>query len=363
MSINYKKLSNKIENIVVKSRRLKSVFFFKSDLHEVLDKRKELFSELYIAFENFENTKFSQQELEILEFIDDENFLTKKGILILNRKLKFINNIKKIEYVDDEKNQNPYKLIQSDSSKILLLKREDLENRFTFYPKKEYSKFNKFIDGRFDEGFSWRDGLTLKLNYEGHAKTVSSFSNVLSKWDKILKSFSRLSEGNDSEFGINNIREGSILLTICASAYVIVQLSKGLNQVLDVIKKSYEIKKLSIELKKLKVESQKELDKIEEEATINSDRAAEEIANDIIEPYGKDDKNEVKNALKISIVYLFKFFDEGGDAKLLLSPVTIKEVPESQKMKENVETKIDEIDKTRETIKKMLGNTDIKLIE
>ena len=78
--------------------------------------------------------------------------------------------------------------------------------------------------------------------------------------------------------------------------------------------------------------------------------------------YSADDKNEVNTAVKKAIEYLFKFFDEGGETKLLLSPKHMKN-EEILELKNEVDIKQKKLTESKEEVEKLLETKDIKLLE
>lgn len=188
-----------------------------------------------------------------------------------------------------------------------------------------YSTFNRienFLSGQLDEELAWTEGLVIKLDTYNHTKSIEKLSIILNQWYKILRAFGRVNGENESDYQIHNLKIGSLIITVTTVAGVVITLGKAINYVLDAVKKSYEIKKHAVELKKLQSENIKDVTKaLEEAAKINAEKESEKIANQLILNinYTADDKNEVATSLKKAISFLFKFYDEGGETKLLMS--------------------------------------------
>lgn len=305
----------------------------------------------------FLKINFTKEEQELINYLDFKDIFTVRGIAKINNIIDKLSNLPKPQY--DLANHN-----KDIKEKIIRNRYELMYDSFPF-GNSTFLKFDRFFNNEFDEEIQWKSGLVIKLNTNNHINSLENFNRVLNDWHKILRAIGRVNNENGSSYKIDSLKTGSLIITITAVAGVVITLGKATNYILDIIKKSYEIKKHSIELKKIKVEGLNEVTKsLDEASKIKLDDESEKIANQLIIEikYSGDDKNEVLTAVKKAVSSLFKFYDNGGETKLLMGP-NVKSDEKNIKLQTNVIDKQKQIIETKEEILKITNSKNIKLLK
>lgn len=301
---------------------------------------------------DFNNHEFSKEEKLYVEYIDKKETLSYsrvKGLQDFNYKLE---KYKNKEYTNQVR---------------VYLKEGNIESAthiiFNYEIVNHLDRIKDFINGKLSEDLAWHDGVIIKLNTENHLNSITNLNIEINQLHRILRAFGRLNKDNESDFEINQLETGSLILTILTISGVVITLGKAANQVLDAIKKVYEIKKHAVELKQIKSENLKDvITNLEKAASIDS-KASEIIASQLIEEsnYNNDDINEVRAYLIKAIEYLFKFYDEGGEIKLLLNPIADKD-KRNNNVRKTLSSNNEQLSLVREELKKLLSKKDLKIL-
>lgn len=143
-----------------------------------------------------------------------------------------------------------------------------------------------------------------------------------------------LAKENDRTFRIETVERGSIILTLSAIAGIVYAFGKALDQVLDVIKKYYEIKKLAHDAKQLKGGvPEKTIQELEAASKLKVRTETNVTTKQLIEEYGwnsdgEEQRRDVDAAVRIAVRHLLEFVNQGGkvDVKLLAQNEQNKEV-------------------------------------
>jgi uncharacterized protein YxeA len=196
-----------------------------------------------------------------------------------------------------------------------------------------YSSLAEFSEKlpKADEGLVKNDLIVLFFQEGAEINNLDELAKVSTQWNKVLIAFALLSKDNDTNFRIETVERGSIILTLSAIAGVVFALGKAVDKVLDTVKKYYEIKKLAHEAKQIKGVPESAIRELENSSKLKLKTEANEIARQLIEEYGwneKSDRKDVDSAVRIAVRQLLEFVNKGGkvDIKLLAQNSDKKEM-------------------------------------
>lgn len=332
-----------------------------SKLKETIEKEIKALKLLVSEIKAFNSVELSKDEKILLEYVDDKGVFKASRVDIVENIIEHLKNYQNPATLANPIIANP--IIVNDRTEKKFFE-EQLKQIFNYELIKPNDRIYDFLNGKLNEEMAWQDGIILKLNTENHLNTVANLNTEINQILRIFRAFGRLNNNNESDFKIYKIETGSLLLTILTVAGVVITLGKAANQILDVIKKVYEIKQHVIGLKKIKSESLKEvIQALEKQSTIDEENS-NEIADNIIAElkYKEDDINEVRTFLSKAISYMFKFYDDGGELILLLEPVAMKDKANLE-LRKSIKIKYLEFIKEQEQLKILLSRKDWKILK
>ncbi len=160
---------------------------------------------------------------------------------------------------------------------------------------------------------------------------LDELAKVSTKWNQVLIAFALLCKENDTDFRIETVERGSIILTLSAIAGVVYAFAKASDKVLDVVKKYYEIKKLAYEAKQLSGVPDRTIQELENSSRLKLRTEANEITRQLVEEYGwneEEHRKDVDAAVRMGVRHLLEFVNKGGkvDIKLLAQNSVNKEM-------------------------------------
>lgn len=211
----------------------------------------------------------------------------------------------------------------------------------------------------YDEKLSTIDNTTDKnlivLSFKGNVEinNLDELSKASSRWNQVLLGFALLANENNTNFRVEKIERGSIILTISAVYGVVCLFAKGANDVLDVVKKYYEIRKSAADLKSLKMPALKDtIADLESKAELKAEEEAKVISDELLSKIEvlEEDKTKVEKAINNSIQHLLEFVWNGGkvDVKLIATTADDKEIEVNLSVKhkdiKQIENKINELE-------------------
>lgn len=226
-----------------------------------------------------------------------------------------------------------------------------------------FSELGKTFPKKFTE-VSKIDGFKLFFQKEAEISDLVDLGKVATKWNQIIIAFALLTGENDRQIKIVSAERGSLILTLAAIGGIVYSLAKGLNEIMDVIIKSYEIKKHALELRKLKLEDlQDTIQNLENKAKINVNDTSGRITKNLIEEFPIIDegiRNETSNALNAALRHILRFLRKGGKIEILFAD----EVDDRNQIKLLLDQKNLSLLEAEEKLKQLSGqDDDIELID
>jgi hypothetical protein len=162
------------------------------------------------------------------------------------------------------------------------------------------------------------------------------FADELKELGFILNTFSEVATGKKDELSIRTISSSDLLVHLQAAAPYAACLAVAIERVVTVYKQLLEIRKLRLELKKQGVPDEQATG-IENYANQLMETEIEKIAVETVNEYHKKDdkgrKNELTNAVRISLNKVANRIDHGFNLEVRVEPIVKKKDEE----KENAE--------------------------
>ncbi|WMX17491.1 hypothetical protein [Aureispira sp. CCB-E] len=187
--------------------------------------------------------------------------------------------------------------------------------------------------------------------------TLEDLKTHSSKWEQTLNSFTRLANSTNNDYTIEGIQKGSLLITLGVVTSTLFATLKGINLVLDAVKKIYEIKNLKHSLESINTSNDEALNQankiFEEKIKSSIEYESERISLELIKEYNdeKQDKQEVQNAIKIGLKDIMKFTLKGGSIDVSLKQSATSETSEHSKILTEMSKELKQHNKTIEEIR------------
>jgi len=166
--------------------------------------------------------------------------------------------------------------------------------------------------------------ITLLIPREEVHDKMEEFIDELDDMKFILNTFSELATGHKDDLKIRTISSSGLMVFLAAHAIFAAMVAKAIDFVVGQYKKILEIKKLQVEIDRLQLP-----DEISEKTKQHANRLMEaqiekftiEIVNEYV---GKDGerKNELKNAVRISLNKIANKIDHGFNIEVRIEPPT-----------------------------------------
>jgi hypothetical protein len=203
-----------------------------------------------------------------------------------------------------------------------------------------------------------KDLVILSFQAGAEINNLDELAKIATKWNQDFIAFASLTKENDTNFRIESVERGSIILTLSAVSGIVIAFAKATNMVLDVIKKCYEIKKLANEARLLKGVPEKAIQELDNSSKIKVRTESMEITRQLIGEYEWDQVEQRKDVdahLRIAIKHLLEFVNVGGkvDVKLLAPEQNGKQLTS------NLSIKYQEIKKIENEISSVNGEKQI----
>lgn len=180
---------------------------------------------------------------------------------------------------------------------------------------------------------------------------LPDFADELNELAFILNTFSEVSTGKKDELSIRSISSSDLLVYLSAVAPYAACLAVAIERTVALYKQLLEIRKLRNEIRKQGV-PEADTSGIENYANQLMDNGIKKIAAEIIEQfYKKKDegrKNELRNAVQISLNQLATRIDEGFNLEVRVQPVPKKD--EETKQDVEIRTAVELIQKATENM-------------
>jgi hypothetical protein len=205
-----------------------------------------------------------------------------------------------------------------------------------------------------------------RIFFQGKVKVedLDELAKAATKWKQVILSFALVVGETKRDVKVVSAEQGSLILTLVAIGGIVYSMAKGLNEIMDVILKSYDIKKAALELRKLKIgDFEKQIDEIEERSKINVNKTAEEIAHKLMSEHNFDDetlRNEATNAASSALRYLIRFLTNGGKIEILLT----ENSDDKKQVKLALNSKYEQLNIAEKKFKEIATeNPDVELID
>ena len=167
----------------------------------------------------------------------------------------------------------------------------------------------------------------------------SEYVKELRQFELIFRTFSEITTGKAEEFTVRTI-SSDLIVYINATPAVAVLVATALERIITVYKELLEIRRLRNELSAQEV-SDEELKSIDTHINIKMDKAIEKLVREIMAEYYKPSsmarKNELTNALRISLNKLANRIDRGYNIEVRVAERPKEEIQEGQEKAEPTE--------------------------
>jgi hypothetical protein len=167
----------------------------------------------------------------------------------------------------------------------------------------------------------------------------SEYVKELRQFELIFRTFSEITTGKAEEFTVRTI-SSDLIVYINAAPAVAALVATALERIITVYKELLEIRRLRNELSAQEV-SDEELKSIDTHINIKMDKAIEKLAREIMAEYYKPSsmarKNELTNALRISLNKLANRIDRGYNIEVRVAELPKEEIQEGQEKAEPTE--------------------------
>jgi len=181
----------------------------------------------------------------------------------------------------------------------------------------------------------------------------SEYVKELRQFELIFRTFSEITTGKSGEFTVRTI-SSDLIVYVNATPAVAALVATALERIITVYKELLEIRRLRNELSDQEV-TDEELKSIDTHINIKMDKAIEKLAREIMTEYYKPSsiarKNELMNALRISLNKLANRIDKGYNIE-----VRVAELPKHEGQEEQDELEPTEKIQHFDAIKKATPN-------
>lgn len=162
---------------------------------------------------------------------------------------------------------------------------------------------------------------------------IVNLTKELNKWDKVIKTFKELTEGETEDTEINFLSNGSLQFFIDNSPEVAICISVIVERISKLYKNLIEIKEAREKLKKLGVTTG-DTKSIEKQEKDIFNKEIDKISTDLVRDFAQKNiesgrLNELKIAVKGNVIYIAKCIDNG-----LIIEITPPEADEDAVVKE-----------------------------
>ncbi len=153
---------------------------------------------------------------------------------------------------------------------------------------------------------------------------LDEFTNELKEFGIIFRTFSEIATGKCENFQIRTISSSDLMIYLHAIPVIAALVAAAIERIISIYKQLLEIRKLRQELSSQEVPD-KALKGLDEHANTKMAKAIETITIDIMKEHykGPDDgrKNEVTNALRISLNKIANRIDRGYNVEVRMEPL------------------------------------------
>lgn len=184
--------------------------------------------------------------------------------------------------------------------------------------------------------------IALLIPREAVHDKLEEFTEELDDMKFILNTFSELATGHKDDLKIRTLSSSGLMLFLAASPGFAAIIAKAIDFVVGQYKKILEIKKLQLEIHRLELPEQ--VSQITK-SHVNTlmENAIEKFTIDIVQEYsGKDGgrKNEIRNAVKISLNKIANKIDHGFNFEVRIEPPTesLENAKQEKEIQKAVET-------------------------
>lgn len=186
---------------------------------------------------------------------------------------------------------------------------------------------------------------------------LEEFRKELEEIEFILNTFSEVATGRKDDLRIRAVSSSGLMLFLVASPAFAAIIAKAVNFIIETYKKILEIKKLQLEIERLQMPDEIS-EKTKEHANSLMEAEIEKFTVEIVNEYhaGKDGgrKNELTNAVKISLNKIANRIDRGFNFEVRMEPP--KPLPQDTK-------EADKINQAMKTIQAAFANMQCMKLE
>lgn len=169
---------------------------------------------------------------------------------------------------------------------------------------------------------------------------LEEFTNELDDMKFILNTFSELATGHKDDLKIKTLSSSALMLFLAATPGFAAMVAKAIDFVVGQYKRILEIKKLQLELDRLELPEEISV-KTKEHANSIMETSIEKFTIEIVNEYhkGKDGerKNELRNAVKISLNKIANKIDHGFNFEVRIAP-SVDDTEDSEEIEQAVQT-------------------------
>lgn len=169
---------------------------------------------------------------------------------------------------------------------------------------------------------------------------LEEFTNELDDMKFILNTFSELATGHKDDLKIKTLSSSALMLFLAAAPGFAAMVAKAIDFVVGQYKRILEIKKLQLELDRLELPEEISV-KTKEHANSIMETSIEKFTIEIVNEYhkGKDGerKNELRNAVKISLNKIANKIDHGFNFEVRIAP-SVDDTEDSEEIEQAVQT-------------------------
>lgn len=162
----------------------------------------------------------------------------------------------------------------------------------------------------------------MRITFKGNAQmnNLTDFKNWGGTWYDIGRGIAMANNSAPEDIKIIGAGKGSIIIELLIAKYIAKSVTEIIMGGLQVAEKVLDIRKKSEEIKALKLANEKIAIDLADQATTEKDTGIDKIKNDMVKKLGLDEKNQGDKitALGKSIKDLVTFIEKGGDVDLII---------------------------------------------
>jgi len=185
---------------------------------------------------------------------------------------------------------------------------------------------------------------------------LANFGKEISELNFILNAFSEVALGKKGDFKIRTISSTDLMVYLDAVPVLAACLAHAVERIIALYKQLLEIRKLKNELRNQAV-PEEALSGIEEHANTVMEMGIQELAVEIVdERYSKDDggrRNELKNAIRISLNKIANRIDRGYNIEVRTEPLPAPKTKEQTEEEANFRNQVSVVLRAQKTLEFM----------